>query len=484
MTQVGTSAFAADSPCHPTTVTLMGAADGWSATLAEPLKAYAKDLAKYSDGYQMKMEMTMGADIAAEASVTTCIRNDKALLEAVWYVFQVPTLMIPLPSKEETVCMAVLYVFDEAETEGKCTDNCQCASYRRCNGEICYLDPIDMKIQLEIQAKIKLALNPPKIEVKIPDVEIKVKPIKIEVEVPDIEIEVPDVEIEVCVPEIEIEVPDVKIEVKVPDIEIKVPDVKIEVKLPEIKLPSVYFCNGYTNKRPMCFTAKASDDGALAEGGLSAKSFECVEPADFLTGGLLTMGNLADGTAITAKSNGAVFAGESLKMGDKVSVTYYQPIANNNEDYRPPKPMSDADRLKFALLAAGIVELPKIDLPKLPDMPKIPKIPKIEAPKLDKQCRPILPKLEMPKLEMPVIMGPDGKPMKGAFEKGGFFDTHPWFWKYKVPEKQLLPRFSPKFSVSSFAGSSDKIAPCMMLVKLTGAAQLVAGAAAVTVALF
>merc|ERR1711935_1331713 len=134
-------------------------------------------------------------------------------------------------------------------------------------GEICYLDPIDMKIQLEIQAKIKLALNPPKIEVKIPDVEIKVKPIKIEVEVPDIEIEVPDVEIEVCVPDIEIEVPDVEIEVCVPDIEIKVPDVKIEVKLPEIKLPSVYFCNGYTNKRPMCFTAKASDDGALAEGG-------------------------------------------------------------------------------------------------------------------------------------------------------------------------------------------------------------------------
>merc|ERR1712166_986057 len=112
--------------------------------------------------------------------------------------------------------------------------------------------------------------------------------------------------------------------------------------------------------------------------------------------------------------------GESLKMGDKVSVTYYQPIANNNEDYRIPKPMSDADRLKFALLAAGIVELPKIELPKLP--------------------------------EMPVIMGPDGKPLKGIFEAGGFFDTHPWFWKYKVPEKQLLPRFSPKFSVSSFAG--------------------------------
>jgi len=484
MTQVGTSAFAADSPCHPTTVTLMGSADGWSASLAEPLKAYAKDLAKYSDGYQMKMEMTMGADIAAESSVTTCIRNDKALLEAVWYVFQVPTLMIPLPSKEETVCMAVLYVFDEAETEGKCTDNCQCASYRRCNGEICYLDPIDMKIQLEIQAKIKLALNPPKVEVKVPDVEIKVEPVKIEVEVPDVEIEVPEVKIEVCVPEIEIETP--KIEIEVPDIEIKaevkVEPVKIEVKLPEVKLPSVYFCNGYTNKRPMCFTAKASDDGALAEGGLSAKSFECVEPADFLTGGALTMGNLTEGNAITAKSNGAVFAGESLKMGDKVSVTYYQPIGNNNEDYRPPKPMSDADRLKFALLAAGIVEMPKIEMPKI-EAPKMPKVPKIEAPKLDKQCRPILPKLEMPKLpEMP--LGPDGKPMKGAFEKGGFFDTHPWFWKYKVPEKQLLPRFSPKFTVSSFAGSPDKIAPCMMLVKLTGAAQLVAGAAAVTVALF
>merc|ERR1712166_1427797 len=252
------------------------------------------------------------------------------------------------------------------------------------------------------------------------------------------------------------------IEIKIEPITIEIPDIKIE--LPTIKLPSIYFCNGYTNKRPMCFTATASDDGALAEGGLSAKSFACVDPADFLLGGLLTMGNLTAGTAITAKSNGAVFAGESLKMGDKVSVTYYQPIANNNEDYRIPKPMSDADRLKFALLAAGIVELPKIELPKLPDMPKIPEIPKLP--------------------EMPVIMGPDGKPLKGIFEAGGFFDTHPWFWKYKVPEKQLLPRFSPKFSVSSFAGSSDKIAPCMMLVKLTGAAQLVAGAAAVTVALF
>jgi hypothetical protein len=288
MSQIGTAAFVAGSPCHPTTVTLMGSADGWSSSLAEPLKAYAKDLAKYSDGYQMKMEMTMGADIAAETSVSTCIRNDKALLEDIIKIFQIPELMIPLPTKEETICMAVLYVFDESETEGKCTDNCQCASYRRCNGEICYLDPIDMKIQLEIQAKIKLALNPPKIV--IPDVKLEIKPIKIEI--PDIEIDLPDCDIEIEIPDIEIEIPDIEIKIEAP--KIVIPAVKIEIEIPKIELPKIYFCNGYNNKRQMCFKATASDDGALADGGLSAMHFRCVEPADFLKGGF-NLGGLPAG---------------------------------------------------------------------------------------------------------------------------------------------------------------------------------------------
>lgn len=233
----------------------------------------------------------------------------------------------------------------------------------------------------------------------------------------------------------------------------------------------------------MCFKATASDDGALAEGGLSAMSFRCVEPEDFLKGGI-NLGGLPAGDAITAKSNGAVFAGKDLKKGSKVSVTYYQPMGNNNEDFRPPKPMSDADKLKFALLAAGIVDMPKIEMPKMPELPKMPKLP--EVPKLPNGC----PDLSVKAPKLPGLPKPGdisgGLPGAGAKLPGGMEMPefkNPFAVDYE-PEKQLLPRFSPKLAVSSFAGDSKKVTPCMMAIKLTGAAQLVAGAAAVTLALF
>lgn len=170
-------------------------------------------------------------------------------------------------------------------------------------------------------------------------------------------------------------------------------------------------------------------------------------------------------------------------MGSKVSVTYYQPIGSNNEDYRPPKPMSDADRIKFALLAAGIVDLPKIEMPKI-ELPKMPKLP--EVPKLPNGCPDLsvkAPKLPgLPKPGMPGVPGLPGAPkLPGGLEMPEF--KNPFDMSY-TPDKQLLPRFSPKLTVSSFAGDSTKVAPCMLLVTLTGAAQLVAGAAAVTLALF
>jgi len=81
MVQVGTPKFDAAKFCNLTTVSLAGSPKKWNETFGgdfssinkkEVLK-FSSDLARYSDGYTLSMEITAGQEIEADAVMGTCI---------------------------------------------------------------------------------------------------------------------------------------------------------------------------------------------------------------------------------------------------------------------------------------------------------------------------------------------------------------------------------------------------------------------------
>jgi hypothetical protein len=82
MVQVGTAKFDATKFCNLTTVSLAGSPKKWNETFVGDFSAinkkevleYSSDLARYSDGYMLTMEITAGQEIEANAMMGTCIQ--------------------------------------------------------------------------------------------------------------------------------------------------------------------------------------------------------------------------------------------------------------------------------------------------------------------------------------------------------------------------------------------------------------------------
>ena len=79
MVQVGTAKFDATKFCNLTTVSLAGSPKKWNETFVGDFSAinkkevleYSSDLARYSDGYTLTMEITAGQEIEANAMMGT-----------------------------------------------------------------------------------------------------------------------------------------------------------------------------------------------------------------------------------------------------------------------------------------------------------------------------------------------------------------------------------------------------------------------------
>ena len=77
MVQVGTDRFIEDNYCMPTTIEIEGNHENWMLDLPEELQEYTNVITSMSDGYTMKIEITIAENIQAGAIVGTCIQGWK-----------------------------------------------------------------------------------------------------------------------------------------------------------------------------------------------------------------------------------------------------------------------------------------------------------------------------------------------------------------------------------------------------------------------
>ena len=70
--QVGTLNFEADKFCMPTTVSLISI-ENWDKLLPKEVLEFEENISNISDGYKIKIEITLAQTIQAGAIVGTCI---------------------------------------------------------------------------------------------------------------------------------------------------------------------------------------------------------------------------------------------------------------------------------------------------------------------------------------------------------------------------------------------------------------------------